>query len=70
METMETWAARQAAKSADLASGTEAAIAVNVRRIRRSRGVRVVCLECGRRWKTSNTLPECSGCGGSDVEPA
>ena len=29
---------------------------------------RVVCLECGRRFRSSALLPECPGCSSSDVE--
>jgi hypothetical protein len=32
--------------------------------------VRVVCLECGKKWSTSNLLPVCSKCNSSDIEPA
>lgn len=28
----------------------------------------VVCLECGRRFSTTNLLAECPECGGSDME--
>ena len=31
--------------------------------------VKVECLECGETFATSNNLPECPKCGGSDVEP-
>ena len=30
----------------------------------------VVCLECSHRFYTSSMIPECPGCGGSDVELA
>lgn len=30
----------------------------------------VVCLECERRFSTSNPMPECPSCGGTDVELA
>lgn len=30
----------------------------------------VECLECGRKFKTRSTLPECPTCGGSDVDLA
>ena len=32
--------------------------------------VRVVCMECGRKWSTSNPLPQCSRCNSVDIEPA
>ena len=32
--------------------------------------MRVACLECGRKFRTSSYLPTCPGCGGSDIEPA
>ena len=30
--------------------------------------IRVVCLECGRKFSTHSMLPECPKCGGSDIE--
>ena len=30
--------------------------------------VPVVCLECGRRFKTATLTPSCPKCGGSDIE--
>jgi DNA polymerase II large subunit len=30
----------------------------------------VVCLECGRKFKTASMCPSCPKCGGSDVELA
>lgn len=29
---------------------------------------RVECMECGKRWSTTNTVPQCPKCGGVDVE--
>lgn len=34
----------------------------------KSEKIPVVCLECGRKFKTSSMLPTCPKCGGSDVE--
>lgn len=31
--------------------------------------VRVVCMECDRKFKTASIVPSCPKCGGSDVEP-
>jgi Zn finger protein HypA/HybF involved in hydrogenase expression len=31
---------------------------------------RVVCLECSQKFATSNAIPVCPGCGGSDVDLA
>jgi len=31
---------------------------------------KVVCMECGRKFSTSSTLPSCSKCGSSDIEVA
>jgi len=28
----------------------------------------VICLECGKKFKTSSYLPECPKCNGSDIE--
>jgi predicted transcriptional regulator len=30
--------------------------------------VAVVCLECGRKFKTATVIPTCPQCGGSDIE--
>lgn len=30
--------------------------------------IKVECLECGKTWWTSNTLPECPRCHGTDVD--
>lgn len=30
--------------------------------------VKVICLECGIKSSTSSAIPECPGCGGSDLE--
>lgn len=32
-------------------------------------GIKVECLECGKRFTTSSPLPSCPACKGSDVEP-
>ena len=32
--------------------------------------MKVECLECGRKFKTRSTLPQCPKCGGSDVDLA
>jgi hypothetical protein len=32
--------------------------------------MKVTCLECGRKWRTTSFIPTCPGCGGSDVELA
>jgi DNA polymerase II large subunit len=34
---------------------------------KRSR-LKVVCLECNRKFSSSSFIPTCPGCGGSDVE--
>lgn len=28
----------------------------------------VVCMECGKKFQTTKTIPECPKCGGVDVE--
>ena len=28
----------------------------------------VVCMECGKKFSTTNALPECPKCGGVDIE--
>jgi DNA polymerase II large subunit len=28
----------------------------------------VVCLECGKKFRTTNPCPSCPKCGGSDVD--
>lgn len=30
----------------------------------------VVCLECGKKFKTASSLPYCPRCNSADVEPA
>jgi Zn finger protein HypA/HybF involved in hydrogenase expression len=30
--------------------------------------VKVVCMECGRKFSTADFVPECPKCGGSDVD--
>lgn len=32
-------------------------------------GMKLICMECSHRFTSRNALPECPGCGGSDVEP-
>ena len=34
------------------------------------RQIRVQCLECSTKFRTSSHFPECPGCGGGDVELA
>lgn len=34
-----------------------------------SERIKVVCMECGKKWATSNLIPECPKCGAVDVEP-
>lgn len=34
----------------------------------RSYRMRLVCLECSTKFKSANQIPECPGCGGTDVE--
>lgn len=34
----------------------------------RGKSIPVICLECSRKFHTRSYLPECPGCGGSDVE--
>lgn len=29
----------------------------------------VVCMECGKKFQTAKTIPECPKCGGVDIEP-
>ena len=38
----------------------------------REKAVRILvqCMECGKRWRTSNLLPQCPKCNGVDIEPA
>ena len=31
--------------------------------------IKVVCLECSKKFATSKIIPECPKCGGSDIEP-
>jgi rRNA maturation endonuclease Nob1 len=30
--------------------------------------LKVVCLECGKKWQTTNPGPECPRCGGTDID--
>ena len=30
--------------------------------------IKVVCLECGKKFQTVNLIPECPKCGGVDVD--
>jgi Zn finger protein HypA/HybF involved in hydrogenase expression len=32
--------------------------------------LKVVCLECRHRFQTTNDLPECPRCGGTDIDLA
>lgn len=32
--------------------------------------IKVVCLECGKKFSTASMLPTCTSCGGSDIEVA
>ena len=34
------------------------------------RRILVQCMECGKRFRTSNLLPQCPKCNGADIEPA
>lgn len=43
--------------------------AMNHARAEKAQRVNVVCMECGKKWATSNLIPECPKCGGVDVEP-
>jgi len=35
-----------------------------------SNRIKVVCLECGKKFQTASMLPTCPKCKGSDIEPA
>jgi DNA polymerase II large subunit len=28
----------------------------------------VICLECGKKFKTTKVIPDCPKCGGSDID--
>ncbi len=35
-----------------------------------SPAIKVVCLECGKRFATRKDIPECPKCGGVDIDVA
>lgn len=30
--------------------------------------IKVVCMECGKKFQTTKVIPECPKCGGADIE--
>ena len=38
-------------------------------RVQASAKIRVQCMECGKRWSTSNSCPRCPRCNSVDIEP-
>jgi Zn finger protein HypA/HybF involved in hydrogenase expression len=30
--------------------------------------IKVICLECGKKFRTKKVIPECPKCGGSDID--
>ena len=57
------WALREVFKSADLSYHAP------LPEPKRGR-IKVVCLECNRKFSSSSFIPSCPGCGGSDIELA
>ena len=40
------------------------------KKVRRKRpSFKVICMECQRKFTTTNPTPECPKCGGVDIEP-
>lgn len=42
--------------------------ASTMRPTNRSDRLKLICMECGSRFRSANQIPTCPGCGGSDVE--